>query len=1632
MNKLAQFVMEKTLNGKIDKNTGIEILKQLAENKPNRQKDIAIIGMAGRFPGSDSIDEFWDNIKNGVDCIGNFPEARKSDSDKLKAYTYLSGRKSEYCQGGYLREIDKFDYSFFKLTPKEAGFMDPNQRLFLETVFQALEDGGYGGERISGERVGIYAGYNTWPMYGQIISSIYPEAASDSVVGNLSSIIPARISFFLDLKGPAILVDTACSSSLVAVHLACRGIRNRDCDMAVAGGINIRLFPLLGEADLGTDASDFRTKTFDEGSDGTAWGEGVAALLLKPLDKAKQDGDNIYAVIKGSAVNQDGNSIGITAPNLQAQEDMLIKAWEDAGVSAETIAYVEAHGTGTNLGDPIEVGAIKMAFERFTGKKQFCAIGSVKTNIGHLDSVSGISGLIKAALALKNRVIPPSLNFNLPNHKIDFVKSPVYVNTELAEWEYDGFPRRCGVNSFGLSGTNCHVVLEEIAENSLNATGGVREENLLAISAKNECSLKELIKKYKKLAGENETASLYDICYTANTGRGHYDYRLAFALSGRDDLAEKMEALDPDNIDKFKGDGVYYSRHKIISHNKRDREAWEITEDEMYGINEEAAKTVEEYLEKGKGNPGLFDKLCRLYVKGADIDWAKLYSTGRTIRLPTYPFERKRCWAEASELNRSDRRKHMYFEIGWEERPLALEDTYAKQGSALIVMSKPGFCSEVASLLRQRGINVIEAVIGTEFKKIDEKKYIVNGSDSDYKMLFMRLGETDISQVVHMVTAKNRVTIETMDHLEEALQGGVYNLFNLLKGIYGSGIKHNMQIVVVSSYISRVTGNEEIRPENAALAGLGKVVGLESIYLKCRCIDIDDSTGAREIAEELKSDYNKYSVAYRGNKRYIEEMRKLDISKYDVHDRPLKREGVYVITGGMGGIGIEISKCLSKICAINIAFFNRTPVPLREKWDEIVKSGNDSKLSRKIVGIKEIEKRGSTVNCFCVDVSNQKQVEEALEALRNRYGKINGVIHSAGLAGNGLIMNKEEAVFRKVLLPKIYGTWILDNVTRNDKLDFFYMFSSGTSVFGDVGHGDYMAANAYLDSYEAYRNRLGGKTVTINWTGWKEVGMAKDNNANIDATFKSMLTSDAVKAFDGVFNRNICRVLIGELNFGGENLSDLSRINIPFNLSEEIISDIENYNKGETIHALVEVKPVTPDIKLKGKKDNNYTTVEIEVAKAWSEVLGFSEINVYDNFFRLGGDSIKSVQILTCLKNYRLDMKDMFEYPTIAALSEYISLSLQDSNQGLAMQNGYGGSKNHNEDYLNEFENEKILDNIQPFNDIYFKDCFYNAFFPVVKHFKKDLASFLINEVAMYNYDSTKQGVNFSINYKSARAIEEVVKESEIELKTKEESDNVIYDMLEAISDNRPVIIRLDCFYEPIRFDTCNKLHWSHSLLVFGYNIQNRMFHVMEQENMNSLTYSDKVICFDDINKAYKGYLENFHSIRGLPTYYEFARNGNCSGITANSSVSIANSYTDMYLNNIINFKSDIIKGLEYLRTFREDLGMVVSDTEALGLNIDELVLVFNEIVKAKYAEKYKYIHLKGGYSHEMPLLLDEIIESYSFIKSLLGKYKYTRRYRDSLAGTVKSKMDLIVKAEWEYHEALFNIKNLDGGKRYV
>jgi myxalamid-type polyketide synthase MxaB len=502
---------------------------------------IAVIGIGCRFPGAKDPDAFWTLLRDGLDAITEVPRNRW-DINALYDSDPATPGKMNTRWGGFLDQVDQFDYSFFGISPREAKGMDPQQRLILEVAWEALEDSGHVPGRLAGAQVGVFVGVMS-ADYAHLQMSDLDVIDAYMGTGSAMSIVANRLSYFFDFRGPSIAIDTACSSSLVAVHLACQSIWNGESQpIALAGGVNLLLWPAatIFFSKAGVMAPDGRSKTFDARSNGFARSEGAAIIILKPLTRALAEGDSIYAVIRGTAINQDGRSNGLMAPNRWSQEAVLHEAYRQAGVSPGQVQYVEAHGTGTLLGDPIEATALGTVLALGRPSNRPCTIGSVKTNIGHLESAAGIAGLIKAALMLKHRMIPPSLHFREPNPHIAFDKLALRVPQTLEPWPEDARPAVAGVTSLGFGGTNAHVVLEEAPGRAPSHNQMERSMHVLTLSAHSESALNELARRFRDYLAAHPFELIPDICFTANTGRSHFGYRLAATADSSAQLREQL------------------------------------------------------------------------------------------------------------------------------------------------------------------------------------------------------------------------------------------------------------------------------------------------------------------------------------------------------------------------------------------------------------------------------------------------------------------------------------------------------------------------------------------------------------------------------------------------------------------------------------------------------------------------------------------------------------------------------------------------------------------------------------------------------------------------------------------------------------------------------------------------------------------------------------------------------------------------------------------------------------------------------------------------------------------------------------------------------------------------------------
>ncbi|MGD0283950.1 MAG: beta-ketoacyl synthase N-terminal-like domain-containing protein, partial [Dissulfurispiraceae bacterium] len=575
------------------------------------REPIAVIGLGCRFPGgANSPEAFWKILSGGIDTIGEIP------SDRWDKDAYFDGDPDApgkmYTRfGGFIDRVDWLDTAFFGISPREAESLDPQQRLLMEVSWEALEHAGLNPLSLKGSRTGVFIGICSRDYIQAHLGSGDPTAIDPySITGVAFSTATGRLSYLYDFRGPSIAVDTACSSSLVSLHLAVQSLINRESDCALAGGVSLMLTPepFIGFSRLHAISADGRCRSFDEDASGYARGEGCGIVILKRLSDAERDGDIVLAVLKGSAVNQDGESSGLTAPNGLAQQDVILRALESAGINPDEVGYVEAHGTGTKLGDPIECRALGKIFD---GRKEKLPIGSVKSNIGHLEAAAGIAGLIKVILALQKGMIPRSLHFNHPNSHIPWNEIPLRVITEALPWERQKAKRIAGVSSFGFSGTNAHVIVVEApeveigldADNPEKMQAGEDREYILPLSAKTDRALRDLAMLYERyLHDEGAHYPIRDICGTAALCRMHFDHRLCVTGKTHEELRDKLRAY---------ADGGQKER-------------------EQHGI------------------PGR-------YVSGEDVSWTAECPKFRKVPLPTYPFQRERYWRELTRKRETEK-----------------------------------------------------------------------------------------------------------------------------------------------------------------------------------------------------------------------------------------------------------------------------------------------------------------------------------------------------------------------------------------------------------------------------------------------------------------------------------------------------------------------------------------------------------------------------------------------------------------------------------------------------------------------------------------------------------------------------------------------------------------------------------------------------------------------------------------------------------------------------------------------------------------------------------------------------------------------------------------------------------------
>lgn len=1245
-NSFNRFILECVKNHKLDGGLAFELINKYG-NKIHEPAEadpkIAVIGAAGRFPGADSAEAYWNNIINDVIGVKEFPFKRKSYAEELAGKDGVCGC---YDKCAYLDDISTFDYGYFGIPPKEAYYMEPAQRLLLEVAVEAAEDAGIGFEGMRDTDTGVFVGRDH--TSGREAYGLQSDGGLLSLTGTYTGILASRISYAMNLTGPALVIDTACSSSLSALHAGCNAIRNKECTMAVIAGVNI--FPLgLKEGAMGEVRSkEGVTKPFDNGADGSVWGEAVGVVLIKSYEKAVRDRDHILGVILSSAINSDGTSNGMTAPNAKAQEQVLAKAWEQAGIDPECISYIETHGTGTILGDPIEIQGINQAFLRYTKKKQFCGISSAKSNIGHTVGASGIVALIKLLKALEHKTIPGNPCFSFPNRYIRFHDSAVYINQKPMPWISEGGPRTGAVSSFGFSGTNCHAVVQEASVETAGIGDKVKRgnehTNIFVLSAKRKTQLAELVLEYIDFLQTHKDAPIEDLCFTAAVGRGHYEHRLAIISESTEHLSEQLKQVKL-IAGGTQNPNIFYNEFHIISRKHKKRNPTEIYEDELRLLNEKAAAGLEELLHKKNQDDfgrALFKRLCMDYTKGAGIKWKKFYENQSVIRisLPTYPFFKSSC--------RKNSYGACFYDMEWEERPLPKEQE-SEGGTVLLFLNHTENDISLLDSLKKQNRRIIAVYAGAEFLSVSENEYTVGNDRESYIRLFQTNGISQVSAIYHAFLLSENGGI----HAEEAIKAGCKSILYLAHGLHSGGIRQKMEIIFIAGGSDTNCTDPWPDPYSYALFGGGRVLDTEFPNISCRSVYMAYGSAQEELLAELRCPgrSGEWAVSYFRKKRFVQVLKPQPFKEEEKREIKIQDGKVYLITGGMGGIGLEICKRLTQEANVTLIITGRTELP---SWrEQLQEDQTDDKIRYFVSAAREMEIRGSNIYYYQADVSKKEEMEGVYRQIKSRFQAIDGVIHCAGIFDEGLLMNKDSRHFDQVLAPKISGTLILDELTASEHLDFFILFSSIASMIGLAGQGAYASGNAFLDAYGRLRSSQGKPTIIINWGTWREVGGAVTHGTNVDGIFKALSNEEGIALFEHVLRKKSGSYIAAEINFGNKELKNFKEL--PFYISEELEHKIIKSAGSEEIK--VNLSQEEHHVVLSGRPDDAYTPYERETAHVWGNCMGFKNLNIWDNYYELGGDSRIAIRIanrMSQLLTINVIVADIFKYPVIEQFASYL------------------------------------------------------------------------------------------------------------------------------------------------------------------------------------------------------------------------------------------------------------------------------------------------------------------------------------------------------------------------------------------
>ncbi|MDE1462572.1 beta-ketoacyl synthase N-terminal-like domain-containing protein [Spartinivicinus poritis] len=1231
---------------------------------------IAIVGMSGKFPKANNVMAFWNVIKNKVDCISEVPNDRWPMGYYYDKNPHSPG-KSYSKWMGLLDEAEYFDPLFFNISPAEAPFIDPQQRLFLEAAWGCLEDAGYAADSLSDSRCGVFVGCGHYGYLG----CGHPDYQGDgqqatamtnafSFTGGSPSILAARVSYFLNLKGPCLVIDTACSASLVAIAQACNSLVLGDSDVALAGGVSAIMNPSIHimASRAGMLSKEGRCFTLDQRANGFVPGEGVGVVALKRLEDAEKDNDAIYGVIQGWGVNQDGKTNGITAPNPAAQSELIKSVYSQTGINPEDIQLIEMHGTGTQLGDPVEVEALVEAFQSFTDKSHYCALGAVKSNIGHLLAAAGVAGVIKVLLAIKHRQLPPTLHFEKANPHIQLSNSPFYVNTACQPWEVEASKARtAAVSSFSFCGTNAHLVIAE--HHALRSTRPVSQHQpkpvAVVLSAKHPDQLQVAVAnllafiRNTPISQTEQVTLLKELAYTLQVGRVAMKVRLGIIATSMEALEDRLQhCLDNNYLLSENGLTQPRSQQIYVSHLK--------------GNQPKPANQP-----SPRAQTGEVDKLLALWVEGSEVDWNQLYpdQKPRRIHLPTYPFARQRyrlataatskatedCAAEPSALllDKDWQPQELVATLsGAEKQPLPLNDHIL----VLITPSLNDLTKAIKAVFPNSQILTAEALTGHQPENssqvidwglisgcLDLTGLDPNYNDEDFDWL------TYLQAMIEQSDAEKLRCIQLTQGLEN---------FNLATKPTLSGAKR---------------------------VGLYRMLQNEYHKVISRHIDIDQyfSLEANQlihcIYNEWLQDQIEPEVCYRQGRRFKAGFKASPLENTSAYqsnhfDRHLLFAGndVVWITGGTRGLGMLCAKhWLKAYGARNFVLMGQAALPARESWPALVgSSDSDPVLQQKIRDIQYLESQGATVKVLATPLSDIAAIRTDLLAVKRELGPIKGVIHCAGQADftTPAFIRKQTESIERLCEPKIKGLAVLHEVLKDEPLKYFVLFSSVSATIPTlaVGHSDYALANAYMDYFAQYQQGQGYSFYqSIQWPNWKQTGMGEVTNPVYQSSgLLSHTNQQGLKLLDHVLAHGHNSVLMPAMIDGAR-----------FNLSSLF------YRQAETVKPL----PIDPTLDQSSDKVHNRGKSGLETDTAlqsqslsitdqtitWLTALLGKELALTPDFLEpdkpiqeYGVDSIVLAQLVNRmdrdLPGLNIDPSLVLAYPTIESLSQYLASSHEE------------------------------------------------------------------------------------------------------------------------------------------------------------------------------------------------------------------------------------------------------------------------------------------------------------------------------------------------------------------------------------